>query len=321
MRSSSSNNRSSSYSKVSRTSSKHPLSRSYSYGTLDIPEGSDDDDDFAVTNTFSGYAARPRKPAVPPTAWTKTRVPTSGSGGSIGSRSGARSSARSSGSGSTFSLEVTIPDDDRQPSTPRTNGRRNVDSDDMQLTPSSTASSMSMPKTPTEPASPLLGFKPRTLNREKSLPSLPNPRTGSIRYGGGRPEKAQPLPTAVPVTPEAAVKSQMVSSHSSPAIGLPRPLQLASRTPGSPFPPKSHSSRSLSGPPSTPQSHTRMSQTGRSRISDPIPPTPPLPKPRPRTGTGMVYRSSSSNIQSLNLPSAAASRMPVRSPTQKPIVL
>lgn len=104
-------------------------------------------------------------------------------------------------------------------------------------------------------SSSLSSIKSTVIDRDKSLPSLPNPKTGSIR----RPAKT------VTVTPLKGEGEAMRKRTQSLFTGAPKTLQLP------------------------------RAVVGRDRPAVPVPRVMGgslNSKPKPRTGTGMVYRSS-----------------------------
>jgi hypothetical protein len=162
-----------------------------------------------------------------------------------------------------------------------------------------------------------------TLNTNKMLPSLPNPKTGSIRRpsapstikksnlrqrsmsssSSGHLTPSRGSDTQVPSIPSSSsLMSTSLIARPSSSPQLPRQLQLprgVTNTNGQvPVPVPGLSSGSRLCLPST---------------SSTLPPTPTTPtspdKPKSRVGTGMAYRSSSSS--GMRLPSA---RTPVVGP-------
>ncbi|KAJ3772542.1 hypothetical protein FB446DRAFT_736131 [Lentinula raphanica] len=196
------------------------------------------------------------------------------------------------------------------------------------LTPSSTASSLSIPLTPHDDdsleATPTPSLAGRSqLNVDKMLPSLPNPKTGSIRRPSAPSsirksslKKYSEVSThSTHSFPSLASDTNIISSSSSNSIShtamtSPRPLkplqlprqQSVVHVDGQlPVPvPSLNGGASRLRMPSTPSLPSR---------SAPVTPTTPSPptdhsKPRSRVGTGMVYHTSSSrNISRMRPPS------------------
>ncbi|KAF9059728.1 hypothetical protein BDP27DRAFT_1340881 [Rhodocollybia butyracea] len=284
------------------------LSRSYS-STLDTDL--DGVDEFGEMSYFTTRSKS--KGQVPPTSWS-------------GKRSVTENSLRSNSS--TLSLKANSKSGDRTPKTMTTGGRivrsgseasiyssasdaaGNMSrTDDFSvLTPSSTASSVSIPLPVTPRDEEALDTPTTSLvfNVDKGLPSLPNPKTGSIRRPAApstigklnmrkRSQSSssgtRPFPniTDIPSTPS--------QSRSNTPSRLLKPLQL----------PRQHSTN-LTGQvpvpvPGLETSRLRMpSQTAPTTPTSPLSPTEPG-KPRSRVGAGMAYRSSGSINSKIRTPS------------------
>ncbi|KAJ7594068.1 hypothetical protein C8J56DRAFT_925927 [Mycena floridula] len=303
-------------SSFSRASSSH---QTRSFSLYD-----DDDDDFTSNHSRHDSSRSSSKTpsrlraqtTLPPTSWHK--MPSTLSG---------RSSIRSSASTDSV-LSLSIPDH----RSPNGTSRIRSQGDEFARTPS-TASSLSLilPVTPEDEGF-LQSSGQFSADREKMLPSLPNPRTGSIKRYASHVNLKRPAPIIPPTLEEVSHPRQRSQSSASsgststsssrldsnyqsvPASGLPRSLRLS---PGIPIPAlpsglRYSGSRPTLRPtataPSTPTSSAATFTPGfksRPRMSEPsqikssISPAPagvPVPRPKPRIGTGMVYRSSTAGI-------------------------
>lgn len=312
---------------------RHPLSRSYSGGTVyhDVEDG-DGVDEWGQRRPRTTSVSRS---AVPPTSWSGRGEKSAGSRISTGS-------AESSGSIGT-KMKLSPPTE-----------MQNASSDDTIHTPS-TASSLSipLPTTPQDEVS-LNGAmvrKGRVIDKDKSLPPLPiqpilKKQPSQTTVGGGSGGKI-PLPrsragsvssgmpsASASVSPAAAALARVTSP------GPVRPLQLPQRIASGAFgcssgdrppvpvpsvPPSLRNSTSqtlqpaqtLTSSRSVPGLSTSTSMPRMSTGGVPAPPSPTsgLVKPKPRTGTGMVYKKSSHS--SLNLASstgAGAGGSKIRAP-------
>lgn len=258
----------------------------------------EDDIDELTTNSWSRHSSlssrskTPSRIRAPPTAWPKKSTSTS------------RSSLRSS-SASSASLALSIPS--QESLVPSRVLKQN---DEIVRTPSTSSSlSITLPVTPQDdaPISHPQSKHLHPLDRDKMLPSLPNPRTGSIRryasHANLRTPSITPLPMPRPVT-NSRRRSQSTASpsghetHSLSTAVPPRSLRLPIRADSVPVPPLP----AVISTPSTPN-YGQSTFKARPRISDPgqfsISPLPAgIPVPRkPRTGTGMVYRSGPSTTR------------------------
>ncbi|KAF8171133.1 hypothetical protein BJ912DRAFT_887235 [Pholiota molesta] len=353
----------------------HPLARSASSGALleserdrafDAYEYEDDEYDEGVEKS-SAWAQhqqhqRPRVPSKasalpPPTSWATRSV---GSKASVSGASASASGARTSTSsvGSSFSLEVTTPAEDRaktpsklrmpggsrarnssgssgeqyhykkSTSTSTSTVRRAASKDELN-TPSSTASTLSipMPATPRDDdaslsastTTPVSGIKKRsTWDKEKSLPPLPpgglrkTPSTSHFEAATSTGGSVGVSMTARYAFPRARTFSSTSSAHSTPASHAPASSLGAPPTPPAVRPlqlPRARASIGGDRPavpvPSVLTSATPRGSLGSLRSPSTPPSTPSSPvsggaahtgiaRPKPRTGTGMVYRSSSS---------------------------
>ncbi|PFH53516.1 hypothetical protein AMATHDRAFT_54668 [Amanita thiersii Skay4041] len=313
-----------------RSQTSHPLSRSFSSGTL--LEENEDSYDSAIrqrSKTLSTSSRNTTKPRHPPTSW-QTR-----------SQRGSRLS--SSSTESKTGLQLDIPGRFDSDGTPPNITRSTSESDstlhDAVNTPS-TASTLSipLPSTPSDDSTSrkLTGS---TINKNKSLPPIP---ALSLRK---RPSNLN-LTSGIPGTRPRTLSSSSVSSapRSPPSVPLPpipviasiittpRPLKLPeayrrpdpppltqrANRPAVPVPTVSYSKPGLRQIPTTTSNSSSSLPLSRSisrlpsktfregstsspasSLSPPLPPltssvsVPELPKPKPRIGTGMVYRSSS----------------------------
>lgn len=306
-------------------SARHPLSRSYSGGTVynDVEDG-EGVDEWGQRRPRTISTSRSVVP--PPTSWH-------GRGGKNGSGSGSRISTSSAGSSTSGIKTKFSPTPD--------NGTTSHNSDDTLHTPS-TASSLSIPLPSTPQDEILLNGaitrKGRGYDKDKNLPPLPlqpilKKQQSQTGLGGGkiafpRSRAGSASSSGIPSTPMPT--STTLSRVTSP--GPVRPLQLPQRmasvgagdrpaVPVPVVPPALRNSTSQHGLKATPlltpsksvpglsSSMSRISSAGGiSAPSSPInPPTATgLLKPKPRTGTGMAYKKSSySSLSSSTGPSGA----------------
>ncbi|KAJ4473641.1 hypothetical protein J3R30DRAFT_703717 [Lentinula aciculospora] len=330
--------RSSTFSYSSR-SNYNPLSRSYSSRTLDTDlDEVDEISEFGEANLGHG-----KKENAPPLLRSAKRSVVKGEPGSLRSSS------------STFSMKTSISHLTSGEKTPKNIGNRFARSvseasthsststsgiagsmsrygtDELAvLTPSSTASSLEMPLTPKDDDSlegtptPSLAGRSQ-LNIDKMLPSLPNPKTGSIRRPSGsssirksslkKPSELSSYSThsfpsiASDTNISSTPSSSSVNSTSHAATTSPRPLKQLQL-------PRQQSVMNINGQLPVPvpslnggSSRLRMPSTpSLPSHNAPVTPTTPSPtdptKPKSRVGTGMTYHTSSSrNISRMRPPS------------------
>ncbi|KAH6910859.1 60s acidic ribosomal protein [Coprinopsis sp. MPI-PUGE-AT-0042] len=285
--------------------SPHPLSRSYSSGTLYEDSGfslggppmeSDED----LLKDMAGWSDRRPPASNPPTAWPKRGMPSPSARSSVASSNGRQSFSSSAGrlsvgsNGSNFSMEVTSPTEAtllRTPSRPRgsvSSGEsiQNRRSGDSSVYSRSTASTVSipLPVTPQNEArvpNHVTSSTPH-VNKNKSLPPLPGvlkktPSKASLRgsqlaFPRARTTSSSSTKAPVPSTPLTPVRP----------LRLPGQVRAASRGDRAAVPVPSLSSSAL-----------RSSHSQGDIVTSPTSPTSPTPsKPRPRIGNGMVYKRS-----------------------------
>ncbi|KAG2007497.1 60s acidic ribosomal protein [Coprinopsis cinerea AmutBmut pab1-1] len=308
--------RSSASSFFSTSSRPHPLSRSYSSGTLYDDagfgfgfDGPPMEDDEEVMKDTSDWALRHRKPSNPPTAWQRRSGASASTRNSVASSGGRHSIASSGGrlsiasNGSTFSLEVTSPEDDSGRSPLRRSFTResissaestfNRRSGDSQINTPSTASTMSIPLPVTPQQDPhvpshVLSSKKPYLDKDKSLPPLPGVlKKTTSRSALSTPPSKMAIPRARTFSStSSSVSTSPAVTQSTPApvrpLQLPRQIRASTRggdRPAVPVPQLSSSTSSIRPP---------------SNIDSGL---PSPSKPRPRTGTGMVYKTSTSRVR------------------------
>ncbi|KIK61639.1 hypothetical protein GYMLUDRAFT_42656 [Collybiopsis luxurians FD-317 M1] len=298
-----------------------PLFRSYSSRTLDTDlEEVDEFGELGNTNTTKSKGR-----SAPPSTWagkssgslksssSTLSVKTSRSNFPLGdktptriARSGSETSMRSSASDAVGNAEFTA------------------------LTPSSTSSSLSipLPTTPRDgdtvdtPTPSRSNLNLSRLNFDKGLPSLPNPKTGSIRRPAApgslrktslkKPSESSstshPFPTMVSEThiPSTLSSSSLhaASTRSLKQLQLPRQHLTTNINGQLPVPVPGVASRSPSSPSLSAPSSPPTPTTPGFGASDPA-------KPKSRVGTGMVYRNSPSSNSRMKAP---AERRPVVGP-------
>ncbi|TFK21025.1 hypothetical protein FA15DRAFT_682284 [Coprinopsis marcescibilis] len=273
----------------------HPLSRSYSSGTL-FGDGIGEYEEDSMKDTSDWALRQGRSPprSNPPTAWqrkmsgasTSTRTSVASSGGRLSiASSGGRLSVASTGSA--FSLEVTSPEDGSMRSSPHRKRRLRESAssgesafnrrsgDDSLIGTPSTASTLSIPL----PVTPqhehqvpvhIDSAKKQYLDKDKSLPPLPGvlkkPSTKS-----STPASKMTFPRARTFSSTSSSNSTPIAVHSTPVnvrpLQLPRQVRAATRGDRPAVPVSSVSS-------SRPASQVEM-------VTSPT-------KPKPRTGTGMI---------------------------------
>ncbi|KAJ3917810.1 hypothetical protein F5877DRAFT_79583 [Lentinula edodes] len=330
---------SSTFSHSSR-SNYNPLSRSFSSRTLDIHlDEVDEISEFGEMNVGHGKGSN-----VPPTLRSTKKSFINGETRSIRSSS------------STLSMKTSISHLTSGERTPKTSGAGNrfarpgseastrssasdvagstsrYGVDELAiLTPSSTASSLSIPLTPRDDDDILEDTQASSLtgrshpNIDKMLPSLPNPKTGSIRRPSApssirKSSLKKPLesssysthsfPSIASDTSINSTPSSSLNSTSPTAMTSPRPLKQLQL-------PRQQSVMNVNGQLPVPvpslnggSSRLRMPSTPSlpSHSAPVTPTTPSTPtdhgKPKSRVGTGMTYRNSASrNVSRMRPPS------------------
>ncbi|KAL0576047.1 hypothetical protein V5O48_005928 [Marasmius crinis-equi] len=299
------------------------LSRSHSNTTLletDEFEGSDEDG-YAST-TFHGYPTISRTAGLPtssspPTSWQHTprftnrsRVGSKGSKGSLAVSIPDQASMRTRSSTSTRGIARSASESSMRSQSQYT------DTDEMLKTPSTSVSVSSLaipPLTPKDYDEPLTPLSTMRGDKNKILPPLPNPKTGSIR----RP--AVPGLAARFASPNGpglrsrsnSIGTSLSSSNSSPAVSDAPPLPTST---GIPVSSSTGTLRQLQLPRySAGASQKPVPVPGvTSPTRSPIAPTAPSSLPKPRTGTGMAYRKSAnpSNPRISRIPSSPMLRSP-----------
>lgn len=198
----------------------------------------------------------------------------------------------------------------------RSQSQCTAETDEILKTPSTPLSVSSLLIPPVKPMDDDVPLTPLSIRafKDKVLPPLPNPKTGSIR----RPV-APGLGARFSSTNGQGLRSrsnsgagQLSSSASLPVVSDVPPLPLST----------SSSTRSLkplqlprysAGASQKPVPVPRVTSPPRSPMSPPL--TSPIGSPKPRTGTGMVYKKSTSGNTSIKTISRIPSSPMLRSST------
>ncbi|KAF5322978.1 hypothetical protein D9611_009367 [Ephemerocybe angulata] len=305
-------------SSTSSSARPHPLSRSYSSGTLH-DNFSHEDDDEPVDEWGAIRQQRTVSASNPPTSWSrKMNATTTSARTSIASSGGRMSIASSNGrysmasNGSLFShdgipegYEPSMPSYRRTPRTSQSSGDSGLNHD-MGTHSSGSTLSIPLPVTPQHDQSPpniltsLSAKKKPTLGKNKDLPPLP----GGLKKVQSKANLAAStnVPPSKQSFPRARTFSNTSSTASTPSslfipgapstptavrtLQLPRQLRTPTAGDRAPVPVPSISSRNLRKASLPTNSLTTSPQVPSRSLST-------SDKPRPRTGTGMVYKTSS----------------------------
>ncbi|KAF5377801.1 hypothetical protein D9757_008097 [Collybiopsis confluens] len=295
------------------SSGSGPLSRSYSSRALNMDlDEVDEIGEFGEINTTQSQG----KTTIPPSSWLGTNrastthstsnliVKTSGTS----FKGGDRTPNRITRSISETSMRSSV-------------SEAAVRADDYTLTPSSTSSSLSIPfpatprdgdplDTPT-PSRSNLGLS--RLDLDKGLPSLPNPKTGSIR----RPSGPNSIKKSSLKKPSASYSSHPLpfDRHNSSTQSLTSMHTASTRSLKQLQLPRQQLTMSVNGqlPVPVPGVGSRPTTSPTTLSSPPTPTSPGYSasdpaKPKSRVGTGMAYRNSPSSSSRMRMPST---KMPV----------